>query len=280
MIIARDIQAVREAIRGLRKDGKPIAFVPTMGALHAGHLALVEEARRHTPHVVASIFVNPAQFGPNEDFQKYPRTEEADIQALKSVGTSVAYLPAVAEMYPEGAATTVHLRGLSEELCGAYRPGHFAGVATIVTKLFNQITPDIAVFGEKDYQQLTIIRRVVADLDMQVRIIGLPTVRESDGLALSSRNRYLSDAERRIAPVLYLTLNDTAAAIINSGDVKSALKSGIQSILSAGFGKVDYLELRDAATLAPVEKLKKPARLLVAAHLGTTRLIDNIEVHP
>lgn len=280
MQIIRDIPTLREAIRSRRTEGKHIALVPTMGALHAGHLSLVKQGFEHAQAVVVSIFVNPTQFGPNEDFSKYPRTEEADCKALEGVGATIAYLPRVEDMYPEGAATSVKVAGITSGLCGAFRPGHFDGVATIVTKLFMQVQPDVAIFGEKDYQQLAVIRRFTQDLDIPVQVLGAPVIRESDGLALSSRNRYLAPAERAIAPKLHAILQEAAQSIKSGNAVKTALEKASQAILQAGFAKLDYIELRDAATLAPLEKLTAPARLLVAAYLGTTRLIDNIEVAP
>lgn len=279
MKIVRDIKSLREAIRSSRADGKRIALVPTMGALHSGHLSLVALAKQHADEVVASIFVNPTQFGPNEDLAKYPRTETWDIQSLQSAETAIAYLPTAEEMYPPSAATRVQVKGLSSELCGAFRPGHFDGVATIVTKLFMQVMPDVALFGEKDYQQLAIIRRFAADLDIPVQIIGAPIVREEDGLAMSSRNRYLAEEQRQVAPAMYRLLQQ-ASVQFASDSVEATLQQVRQGLLDAGFTSVDYVELRDAQTLAPVRQVRAPARLLAAAHIATTRLIDNVEVLP
>lgn len=251
-----------------------------MGALHEGHISLVRLARAQADAVVVSIFVNPAQFGPNEDFSRYPRSEEADIALLREAGADAVYLPDAAEMYPPGAITRVTVPGISAELCGAVRPGHFDGVATIVTKLFMQCAPDVAVFGEKDYQQLHVIRRFTADLDIPVRIVGAPIIREADGLALSSRNRYLAGSARAMAPALYTILTVAADKIRRGQEVEAILAEAGRAILAAGFAKVDYVELRDTEHLRPLATLSAPARLLAAAHLGTTRLIDNLEVLP
>lgn len=279
MKIVRDIESLRQAIRSLRQDGKRIALVPTMGALHNGHISLVKQGMQRGCEVVASIFVNPTQFGPNEDFARYPRTEEADLAALAQAGNAIAYLPRVEEIYPPEAATRVQVLPLSTELCGAFRPGHFDGVATIVTKLFLQALPDIAIFWEKDYQQLTIIRRFTADLDIPVEVIGAPILREEDGLAMSSRNRYLTSQQRAIAPAMYRVLTSLSDEVKKPGiELETVLGKGRAALLAAGFTSVDYVELRAAATLARIEKLDVPARLLAAAHIGTTRLIDNVEV--
>ncbi len=271
----RDLAALRTACAAARADGG-LALVPTMGALHDGHLALIREAKRQAAHVAISIFVNPTQFGPGEDLAAYPRREAEDLAAIEAEGASIAWLPDAATMYPQGFATNVHVGGPSEGLCGATRPGHFDGVATVVAKLFNQVSPNIAVFGEKDYQQLAVIRRLVADLDFAVSIIGLPTVREAEGLARSSRNAYLSANDRAKAAALPATLNACATRIEAGEPVADVLANGIAALLDAGFAAVDYLELRDAATLVPLAALTAPARLLVAAWIGETRLIDNI----
>lgn len=278
MKTVRDIASLRQAIRCLREEGKRIALVPTMGALHAGHISLVRLAQKNADAVVASIFVNPTQFGPNEDFSKYPRTEESDLQELLQANTTLAYLPQAAEMYPPGATTRVHVKGLSEVLCGAYRPGHFEGVATIVTKLFMQVMPDVAIFGEKDFQQLAVIRRFTHDLDIPLEIIGAPIMREADGLAMSSRNRYLNVEQRGIAPLLFRCMNEAVKNIQTGTRVSQALEHAQKTLLTGGFNKIDYLELCNAQTLAPIEQLNSPARLLAAAYIGTTRLIDNVEV--
>lgn len=276
--VTHRVADLRARVAAWRKDGLRVALVPTMGALHQGHLALVRRALELADRVVVSVFVNPIQFGPNEDFDAYPRTLDADRALLATVGASLAFAPSVAEMYPEGFSTAVTVSGVSEGLCGGSRPGHFSGVATVVTKLLLQTLPDVACFGEKDYQQVQVIRRFVRDLDIPVEIVGVPTVREADGLARSSRNAYLTPEERAAAPNLHRTLQDTAAAIRAGSAVDAALEAGKRALLAAGFAAVDYLELRAAEGLAPLAALDRPARLLVAARLGKTRLIDNIPV--
>jgi len=279
MAVARTVAGLREAVAEWRQRQERVALVPTMGALHRGHLALVEAARRHGDRVVASLFVNPKQFGPREDFAAYPREEAADLPKFRESGVDLVFAPSVDEMYPAGFVTTVHVTGMGDELEGAHRAGHFDGVATVVSKLLLQCLPEIAFFGEKDYQQLLVVRRMARDLDIPVRIEGVPTVREPDGLALSSRNVYLSREERQIAPHLYRTLIDAAAALISAPEnVAAALQNGLAALRQAGFSP-DYLELRDAADLSPMIRLDRPARLLAAA-LGRTRLIDNIGVLP
>jgi pantoate--beta-alanine ligase len=249
-----------------------------MGALHRGHLALVEAARRHCERVVASLFVNPKQFGPREDFTAYPRDEAADLMKFREAGVDLVFAPTVEEMYPAGFVTAVRVAGIGDELEGAHRPGHFDGVATVVSKLLLQCLPDIACFGEKDYQQLLVVRHMARDLDIPVKIEGIATVREPDGLALSSRNVYLSPEERRNAPLLYRVLNEIATALAAEPEnVAAALQNGVAELRQAGFAP-DYLELRDTADLSPLSRLDRPARLLAAAHLGRTRLIDNIPV--
>lgn len=272
------MESLQQALAELARSGARMALVPTMGALHEGHASLIRAAREQADAVVVSIFVNPKQFGPNEDFAKYPRTLGEDVALAEEAGAAIVYAPSVDDLYPEGFATHVSVVGISEILCGAMRPGHFDGVATVVTKLLLRCLPHQAFFGEKDFQQLAVIRRFVDDLDIPVEIVGVPTLREADGLALSSRNRYLSEAERAIAPAIYKTLNAVADTIQKqTTTVANALSWGIDELKAAGF-TVDYLELRDADSLAPVEVLHAPARLLVAARLGTTRLIDNIAV--
>lgn len=261
-----------------RVKRQTVALVPTMGALHRGHLELVQQAKEHAQQVVVSIFVNPTQFGPSEDFTKYPRQLEQDIELLGEAGISLVWAPSVGEIYPEGFATMVHVVGVSEGLCGAHRPGHFDGVATIVNKLLHQIKPDVALFGEKDYQQLCVIRRMVRDLNMDMNIIGVPTVREKDGLALSSRNAYLDEKQRKIAPALHKTLKEAATAIEGGAAIDDTLEEAKHQLLVAGFTSVDYLELREEDSLTPVIIHGVPARLLVAAYLGSTRLIDNVRV--
>jgi len=274
----RDLKRLRTAIDSFRDRGGKIALVPTMGALHAGHMALVEAAKARAAHVVASIFVNPKQFGPNEDLSSYPRKEAADAKMLAQAGCTLLWLPPVEIMYPAGFATNVSVSGVSEGLDGASRPGHFDGVATVVVKLFNQVRPDIALFGEKDYQQLAVIRRMVADLDFRIDIVGVPTQREEDGVALSSRNAYLSPEERESARALPRALRDAARMIEKGDDVGEALERAIAMLEKAGFNQIDYVALHDAATLEPLSALDRPARLLAAARIGRTRLIDNLAV--
>jgi pantoate--beta-alanine ligase len=276
----RDVAALRAAVAELRSGGGEVALVPTMGALHAGHMALVAEARRRAPHVVASIFVNPMQFGANEDLSTYPRREASDARMLEEAGCALLWAPDVSAVYPEGFATTVSVAGVSDGLDGAARPGHFDGVATVVLKLFNQVAPDIALFGEKDYQQLAVIRRMATDLDLAIEIVGVPTQRDADGLALSSRNAYLTEEERQAARALPRALGEAAGAIQRGLGIREALEAAREKLLKAGFEPVDYVELRDSETLLPVEAMERPARLLAAAKLGTTRLIDNLAVSP
>ena len=279
--ILRDKSSLTEYVAALRAAQTTLALVPTMGALHEGHMSLVHQARQLCDTVIGSIFVNPMQFGPREDFAAYPRDEASDIAKLEAAGAAAVYLPRVDEMYPQGFSTVVYVKGISEDLCGAMRPGHFDGVCTIVSKLFMQMLPDAALFGEKDYQQLQVVRRMVRDLDIPVMVRGCTTIREPDGLAMSSRNAYLSADERRIASMLYKTLTRVSNKLLETHTrTHVALDWGIAQLLQAGFNRVDYLELRDAETLAPVEEVRRPARLLAAAHLGRTRLIDNLAVLP
>lgn len=278
MQTVRQLANLREALAAGRRAGKRIALVPTMGALHDGHMALVEAARRSADLVVVSIFVNPRQFGPNEDLAKYPRKEQADARMLTNAGVDLLWLPAVEEMYPEGFATSITVGGVSNVLEGERRPGHFDGVATVVTKLFNQVRPDVALFGEKDWQQLAVIRRLVADLDLDIEIVGVPTQREDDGLARSSRNVYLIDDERTRAVALPRALGVAERAISKGGDPEAALAQAREMLAAAGF-ELDYLVLADAETLGAPEA-GRPMRLLAAARIGTTRLIDNIPVTP
>ncbi len=280
MQIIREINALRRAVEAIRGAGERLALMPTMGALHAGHMALVAEARRRAGRVAASIFVNPAQFGPNEDLSRYPRREAEDAAMLEEGGCDLVWAPDVATMYPDGHATRIGVAGVSEPLEGVSRPGHFDGVATVVAKLFNQVRPDLAVFGEKDFQQLAVIRAMVRDLDFPVEIVGVPTQRDADGLALSSRNAYLSAGERVAARTLPRALVEAAQAMRGGTPVAAALAEGRALLSRAGFGAIDYLALCDSATLQPLTALDRPARLLVAAKLGTTRLIDNIAVEP
>lgn len=269
---------LRALLQNWRQAGQHIALVPTMGALHVGHMALVEYARKRAGKVVMSIFVNPTQFGPNEDFDRYPRTLEADQALAAKYGVDAIWAPTAHEMYPEGFATSIHVAKLGDGLCGAHRPGHFDGVATVVSKLLLQTLPDMACFGEKDFQQLAIIKRMVADINIPTAIHGVPIVREADGLALSSRNRYLSEPESDIAPMLHNILQHAAAEIRTSAPVALTLEHASQMLLHAGFASVDYLEYVDRDTLDPQSILTNKGRLLAAVYLGKTRLIDNIEV--
>ena len=277
------LDQLRSEIASLRAEGESVALVPTMGALHEGHLTLVRAARKQATRVVVSIFVNPTQFGPNEDLDAYPRTLEADSALLEQEGVDLLWAPSADVMYPDGFATSIGVDGVSADFCGASRPGHFAGVATVVCKLFNQVRPDIALFGEKDWQQLAVIRRMGRDLDLTLphvdAIIGVPTVREEDGLALSSRNRYLNAEHRAKAAVLPAAMREAIAKIESGEPVAQALAKLEQALLSGGFSKVDYAALADAQTLKRIDALgDRPARLLVAAHIQNTRLIDNMAV--
>jgi len=273
----REARQLPAALIALRAGGKSLALVPTMGALHAGHLALVEEAKRRADRVAATIFVNPLQFGANEDFGRYPRQEEKDAEALAEAGCDLLWLPQPEEMYPAGFATNVSVKGLGDRWEGEARPGHFDGVATVVAKLLCAVRPDIAVFGEKDFQQLAVIRRMTQDLQLGVEILGVPTVRDADGLALSSRNSYLSADERRRAGELPTALKDAAADIRSGTPVSEALARAVERLKSAGF-KIDYVALVNSLTLEPLEKPEGSMRLIAAATIGTTRLLDNIPV--
>jgi len=275
-LVVRTLAALRRALHPYRGT---TALVPTMGALHHGHLALVREAQRRAPRVVVSIFVNPTQFAPHEDFGSYPRRFETDIAALSEAKVDLVWAPSAAVMYPEGFATRVAPQGAAlAGLEDKFRPHFFGGVATVVAKLFTQVTPDYALFGQKDYQQLRVVTQMAKDLDLPVKVVGLPTVREKDGLALSSRNLYLSEEERRRAPVLYRVLKAAAARIKAGEPIEMVLEEGRAEIARADFA-LDYLEARHALTLAPVASRKNgPLRLLVAAKIGKTRLIDNIGV--
>lgn len=277
MLIHREIPGLRAALAQWRARGARVALVPTMGALHEGHLSLVAAARAAADVVVASIFVNPTQFGPNEDLSRYPRDEDGDLAKLHAAGCDLAWLPTVEAMYPAGSATSVEVRGVSDGFEGAARPGHFAGVATVCTKLFLQTGADIAAFGEKDWQQLQVVRRAARDLDIPIRVLPVPTVREPDGLALSSRNRFLSPAERATAPQLHAALRRAATRIGAGADVRAVLAEEEAGLRRAGFAP-DYLALVEAETLRPLETRTPatPVRLLAAARLGTVRLLDNI----
>jgi pantoate--beta-alanine ligase len=276
----RTVADLRAQVRAWRGAGLTVGMVPTMGALHDGHLSLVRLAKTRADRVLASLFVNPTQFAPNEDFDAYPRDEARDADLLAGAGCDLLFAPTVAEMYPPDASTTVTVAGVSEPLDGQARPTHFAGVATVVCKLLNQAQPDVAVFGEKDYQQLQVIKRLVRDLDLPVEVIGGPTARAEDGLALSSRNAYLTPAERAAAPVLYQALKTAAEALRGGVRVDAAEAQALATIKAAGFAPVDYFEVRDAGDLTRIGPgpVEGKARILVAARLGKTRLIDNMAV--
>ncbi|ANY90050.1 MULTISPECIES: pantoate--beta-alanine ligase [Pseudomonas] len=281
MNTVKTVRELRAAVARARGEGKRIGFVPTMGNLHSGHAALVTKAAQRADFVVASIFVNPLQFGAGEDLDKYPRTLAADQARLLEAGCHLLFAPTVEEMYPDGMTvqTRVSVPQLSEGLCGASRPGHFEGVATVVSKLFNMVQPDLAVFGEKDFQQLAVIRAMVRDLNMPIQIIGEPTVRAEDGLALSSRNGYLSPEQRAAAPALYRTLKTMAEAITKGQrDYPALIAEGQAQLVAAGF-RPDYLEVRHAVTLRPAMVDDRDLVILAAAYMGTTRLIDNLYLH-
>jgi pantoate--beta-alanine ligase len=282
LAVVRTVAALRLRLGEWRADRRTVALVPTMGALHKGHGALIDAARRAADRVVVSVFVNPTQFSPGEDFAAYPRDEARDAAFCDEHGGDLMFAPGVAEIYPDGFATSVHVAGLTEGLCGAFRPGHFDGVATVVAKLLIQAAPDTAVFGEKDFQQLVVVRRLARDLDLGTAILGVPTVREADGLAVSSRNAYLSAEERRIAPALNRALRDAAARIAGGGDAAAACDDARQHLLTAGFTSVDYVACVEEEALAPVTAFDdaRPARVLAAVRLGRTRLIDNLPVKP
>ena len=278
MEIVTTIAAVRERVAAWRGRGERVAFVPTMGNLHAGHISLIELARRHGERFVASIFVNPMQFGPNEDFNHYPRTPDRDARMLEEAGCDLMFQPDVGEMYPSSPqiATRVEVPGLSDILCGEFRPGHFAGVATVVAKLFSIVQPDVAVFGEKDFQQLTVIRRMVVDLCLPVRMVGAPTMREADGLAMSSRNQYLEPAERERAPLIHAALQRAVARIAaGDADLAALEREGAESLARAGF-RVDYFSVRRVEDLLAPGPGDRDLVVLAAARLGRARLIDNL----
>jgi pantoate--beta-alanine ligase len=277
---ARTVKDLRAQVAKWRQAGETVALVPTMGALHAGHLSLIGSAKGHAGRIVASIFVNPSQFGPKEDFKRYPRDEAGDVEKLAQEGVDLVFIPSTDEMYPAGFATKVSLPSLTEDLCGAARPNHFEGVATVVTKLLLQCGPDVAVFGEKDFQQLLVIKRLVRDLNIPVEIVAAPIVREKDGLALSSRNFYLSADERTRAPILHQVLSETAASLANGEGCDAATSAGRFKLEAKGF-RVDYVAVRDPETLAPLfGPIQGPARVMGAAYLGATRLIDNVPTAP
>ncbi|HEX4023933.1 MAG TPA: pantoate--beta-alanine ligase [Steroidobacteraceae bacterium] len=275
------VAAVHASVREWRAAGRRVAFVPTMGNLHAGHMSLLSAARYRADHVVASVFVNPLQFGPNEDFARYPRSLAEDQMLLSEACCDLLFAPGVAEIYPDGdQPTRVHVRGLSETLCGQFRPGHFDGVATVVAKLFGIVGADVAVFGEKDYQQLLVIRRMAADLALPIEIVGAPTVRAADGLALSSRNRYLDEQQRARAPAIYQALHEAVGAIdAGTADYGELERRGTEALELAGM-RVDYFAVRDAADLSEPRAASAELAVLTAAWLGRSRLIDNLRVHP
>ena len=276
--VVRDVASLRAKVREWRRQDETVGLIPTMGALHDGHLALVKAALDSCDHAVTTIFVNPTQFAPNEDFEAYPRDEADDLSKLQALSADVAFVPPVEEMYADGFSTSVAVSGLTEGLCGATRPHFFGGVATVVSKLLLQAMPDKAFFGEKDYQQLQVVTRMARDLDIPVEIVGVPTVREADGLAMSSRNWYLSPEERASAPALYKVLCDIAAKLSAGQTSAAAIAEGRTVLEAAGFGPIDYIEVCDASSLEPLETADRPARVLAAAHLGRTRLIDNVAV--
>ncbi|HVY86030.1 MAG TPA: pantoate--beta-alanine ligase [Caulobacterales bacterium] len=276
--VARDVPALRAATRAWRAQGLSIGLVPTMGALHAGHVSLVRQAKAQFDKAVTSIFVNPKQFAPHEDFERYPRDEAGDAAKLAEAGCDLIFAPTPAIMYPEGFSSRVIVSRVATPLEGEMRPHFFAGVATVVTKLFLQCLPDAAFFGEKDYQQLQVVKRLVRDLDIPVEVVGCPTVRETDGLAMSSRNAYLSPHERAVAAKLNVVLKDCIEALKHGVEIAAVERAGSLQLHEAGFECIDYVAVRDAETLEPIETLERPARILAAAWLGKTRLIDNMAV--
>jgi pantoate--beta-alanine ligase len=279
--IIRDPAAMRARAEDLRRDGKVIAVVPTMGYLHEGHLSLLRAARARADVVILTIFVNPTQFGPSEDLSRYPRDEDGDLAKARPTGLDLAFCPEAAAMYPPGAQTYVDVRGLSQPMCGEKRPGHFTGVATIVSKLFNITKPHLAFFGEKDFQQLAVIRRMTRDLDFGIEIVGMPIVREPDGLAMSSRNVYLSPEQRSQALALARGL-DAAQAAVTAGERSAAaiVAAAMAPIAAAPDARIDYVELRDADDLGAIDRLDRPAVLALAVFVGATRLIDNRVLRP
>jgi pantoate--beta-alanine ligase len=274
----RRVAPMRLQVSQWKANGHIVGVVPTMGALHDGHLSLVRAARENADRVIVTIFVNPKQFNNADDLTNYPRTEESDKKKLAPFGVDAIYAPAATEIYPEGFSTNISVANVSDGLCGAHRPGHFDGVATVVTKLLLQTGADVVFFGEKDFQQLKIVKRLVRDLDIPTRIFGCPTVRDKDNLAMSSRNSQLSARDRAAAPALYQAISAARDKILSGQTIESALQKARSDILAAGFADVEYLELRDEADLQPTNQVDKPARLLVAATIGGVRLIDNIQV--
>ncbi|MED5473471.1 MAG: pantoate--beta-alanine ligase [Pseudomonadota bacterium] len=278
MEVVRTIADLRQRISSWRAEGQTVSLVPTMGALHDGHLSLIKIAQEKCDRVVASIFVNPKQFLPNEDFEKYPRNEDSDIEKLVELGADLLFSPNASEMYRPDASTAVVISQLTDCLCATSRPGFFDGVGTVVTKLLIQTLPDVAIFGEKDYQQLLIIKRLARDLDIPTKIIGAPTIREIDGLAVSSRNVYLSPTHRETAPSIFKVLKTTATAIALGDDASLAAKKAHDDLVLAGFSKIEYFEARHSETLEPIKDTRNPGRLFAAVWLGSTRLIDNLEI--
>ena len=278
MQIIRKGEDLAPALAAMRADGERLALVPTMGALHLGHLALIEEAKRRASHVAATIFVNPLQFNDAADLDRYPRTESEDLAKLEAAGCGLVWLPSPDDLYPEGFATTISVKGVSDRWEGEHRPGHFDGVATVVAKLLIAVEPDVALFGEKDFQQLAVIRRMVADLGLPAEIAGVATVRDADGLALSSRNAHLTGDQRKRARALPRALSDACHAIVAGEDVMGALTAAAASLAEAGFSAIDYVALVDADTLEPLTEARGAMRLIAAATIGSTRLIDNLEV--
>ena len=276
--IIRTVAELRSRVSMWRRQGLSISLIPTMGSLHAGHLSLMKVGKERSDRVIATIFVNPLQFAPNEDFETYPRRENSDVHKLIEEGVDLLFAPDVNEMYRSDATTTINVAGLTDCLCGLSRPGFFDGVATVVTKLLLQSLPDIAIFGEKDYQQLLVIKRLSTDLDIPVEIIGAPTIREEDGLALSSRNIYLDAKSRSVAPSMYNILSQHASNISNGNDIKKSLELAKRHMHDSGFEKIDYLDLRSSQTLQACNDIKRPSRLFAAAWLGSTRLIDNMAI--
>jgi pantoate--beta-alanine ligase len=277
-IVARSVAAMRKEVEEWRRTGDVVGVVPTMGALHDGHLALVQAAKSECDRVIATIFVNPAQFAANEDLDAYPRGEAADLAKLRELKTDLAFMPDAGEMYPNGFVTKVGVEGITEILCGLGRPVHFGGVATVVSKLFNQSQADRAYFGEKDYQQFLVVRRMARDLDIPIEVVSVPTVREADGLAMSSRNVYLSDGQRAKAPALYRVIRDVAARVANGTSTAVAIAWGYKELETCGFDRIEYLEVLEAEMLGPIDFPRKPARVFVAAYLSSIRLIDNVAV--
>ncbi|MGH6891174.1 MAG: pantoate--beta-alanine ligase [Dongiaceae bacterium] len=276
--IVRTIADLRAQVTQYRRGNASIGLVPTMGALHDGHLTLARSAKLDNARVIATLFVNPKQFSPTEDLTRYPRDEAADAMLLQEVGVDLLFAPDAPEMYPEGFATSVQVSGLTQHLCGASRPHFFTGVATVVTKLLLQALPDRAYFGEKDFQQLQVVRRMVRDLNIPVAIVAVPTIREADGLAMSSRNRYLSDAQRKMAGALPQIMRETVAELRSGAPAGPILAAAKSRLHKAGFDRVDYLELCDEQSLQPIPAARAPSRLFVAAYMGGTRLIDNLPV--